>query len=211
MWNESRTDGGPPRSEGSPDPRRRSPPNPLTLLRRPGETFDRLAVEPAPLLRVWVQYAAPLALTPAFFRALGLRLFGARDASGAFTVGTASAVLDFGLGWGLILASTLALGGVIRLSAWGLGAPRSYSQTLSLAVYASTGGWIGGVFLVAPPLWPLASLMALYDVYLLWRGAAAVFTLDLRRRLLFMALTIVGAAAFQTLSAQLVRLALKLL
>ena len=54
------------------------------------------------------------------------------------------------------------------------GGQRNRVQALKVAAYAAAPSWVFGVCAIIPPLTLVGRVLALYSVYLLWRGLAVV-------------------------------------
>jgi hypothetical protein len=69
------------------------------------------------------------------------------------------------------LITVFAIGYVVDALAPSFDARKDPIQAMKLTVYACTGGWIGGLFLLIPLLgWIAAIGLALYSLYLFWLG-----------------------------------------
>jgi hypothetical protein len=140
------------------------------ILLRPKTEWDVIDVEPATVQGLYTGYACILAAIPAIAGFIGMQVFGI----GAFGVtyrpplvgGLVQAVVGYILS--LVMVFILAL--VIDGLAPTFGSQKNQIQALKLAVYASTAGWVAGIFTIIPMLSILAALGGLYGLYILYLG-----------------------------------------
>jgi hypothetical protein len=172
--------------------------------------WDKVAAEEERPTRLLLRYALPLALVPAAARAVGLALFGGRDAAGAFRLSPTALILDALLGYGLTLLALATLVVIATLLAAPARAAGGRHAPLRLAVYASTAGWIGGLANLAPPARPLGALLALWGVVVFAAGAARLVRPRKGALIAYVAATLLLFAAAEALTAIVVRLVLSL-
>ncbi len=164
------------------------------LLLQPRAEWRRIEEEPAGVGRTVVRGLLPLAAIPAVCSALGLCLIGLRGGGATvrlpWTVGLMQAASLY-----LLAVIGLAVVAVITaLVAPTFGGRADRGRGFKLAVHGATAALIGGVFLLVPPLAPLALLMALYSAYLVFTGLPIVMRCAPRRSVPYTAVVVLAGA-----------------
>ena len=140
------------------------------ILMRPKSEWEVIDAEMATTQGLFTGYVCILAAIPALCSLIGGQLFG----YGAFfvhfhpplMVSLVSAVVSYVLA----LAATFLLALVIDALAPSFDGEKNPIQAMKVAVYSGTAGWAAGVFLIFPALGIIATLGALYGLYLLYTG-----------------------------------------
>src|SRR5881409_94593 len=154
--------GPPPKPAGRPPAAKARPPRKLPvwlvrtrrLLFQPGAEWPAIAGEFAKPAAIYRGFLLPVAAIAPLAETLGTIVFGVRRTiAGPLTV-TLMDALAYG-----ILTYTLSFAGV---------------YALKVAAYAATPYWVFGVCAIIPPLTLVGRVLALYSIYLLWRGLAVV-------------------------------------
>ena len=163
------------------------------ILFHPKAEWDVIDTEPATPRGLYAGYACILAAIPAVCTFIGLQVFGV----GAFGVtyrppligGLLQAIVGYLLS--LIMVFILAL--VIDGLAPSFGSQKNRIQALKLAVYASTAGWVAGVFTLLPALAILAGFGALYGLYILYLGLPKLMKTPQDKAVLYFVVSVVVA------------------
>ncbi len=140
------------------------------ILLKPKDTWPAIEQEPGDTASIYKTYVLPLAAIPAVAGFIGLTLLGV----GAFGVtlrvplmtGLVNMVVSFVLS--LVMVYVLAL--IVNALAPNFGATKNQLNAFKLVAYASTAGFIGGIFSLLPALAMLGLLAALYSIYLVYTG-----------------------------------------
>lgn len=144
------------------------------ILFSPRTEWTKIKNETTNTAQLFTGYAVPLALIPPVFGIIGLALIGQRvglgPISGVFRVPITSAIVWAVVWYVLTLVALFVEGIVINALAPSFGSKPSSINALKVAVYASTPGFIAGVFNVIPALGILVFLLSLYGLYLLFVG-----------------------------------------
>lgn len=141
------------------------------ILIKPRPEWEAIEGEPTTIRDIYLRYACILAAIPSVCQLIASQVFG-RGLPGIITY-KPSLVASLG---SAILTYILALVGVFIVAliidalAPSFGAVKNRTQAFKVAAYSSTAAWVGGIFLLLPPLSILAVLAALYGVYLLYLG-----------------------------------------
>jgi hypothetical protein len=164
------------------------------LLLQPRAEWRRIDEEPAGIGRTLGRTLLPLAAIPAVCSAIGLCLIGIRGGGAAIR-----------LPWnvGLLQALALYLLAVVGLAAVALittlvaptfGGRAERVRGFKLAVHGATAALVGGIFLLVPPLAPLALLAALYSAYLVFTGLPIIMRCAPRRSVPYTAVVVLAGA-----------------
>ncbi len=171
------------------------------ILARPAETWPELKHRPDTARSLYTSYAALLAAIPAIAHILGATLIGIGVLGiryrapflGALGYAIASYVLS------LVDAYVLAL--IINAAAPKFDSMKNFTNALKLSVYSATPYWIAGALFVFPVLSPLAFLLAVYRVYLLFTGLPVLINTPRERRPLYLVFVVVISLCISVVSA----------
>ena len=140
------------------------------ILVSPKTEWSRIDAEPATVASIFTTYALILAAIGPIAMVIGQQVFGVGGfgytwkPSIGYSVGTAVFTYILSL-VGVYVASL-----VIDALAPSFGGTKDPVKALKVAVYASTAGWVAGIFQLIPMLGWLALIGSLYGLYLLYLG-----------------------------------------
>ena len=163
------------------------------MLLEPRATWKEIDSEFSKSGEIWVKYILPLAAIGPIASTIGMILFGRRIALTRLTqdVPVATAIAHGVATYVLALLSVLVLSRIISLLASGFGGSRNDVQGLKAAAYASTAAWVGGVFLIFPPLAIVSLIFSLYSLVLLYLGLPIVMKVPQDRAMGYTAVVII--------------------
>ncbi|OLC01846.1 MAG: hypothetical protein AUH78_17460 [Gemmatimonadetes bacterium 13_1_40CM_4_69_8] len=145
------------------------------LILQPAQEWAAIAGEFAKPAAIYRGFLLPVAAIAPLAETFGTIVFGVRRTiAGPLTVTMMDAVAYGILTYALSFAGVYALAGLIDALAPTFGGQRNRVQALKVAAYAATPYWVFGVCAIIPPLTLVGRVLALYSVYLLWRGLALV-------------------------------------
>jgi len=145
------------------------------LILQPTQEWAAIAGEFAKPAAIYRGFLLPVAAIAPLAETLGTIVFGVRRTiAGPLTVTVVDGVAYGILTYALSFAGVYALAGLIDALAPTFGGQRNRVQALKVAAYAATPYWVFGVCAIIPPLTLVGRVLALYSVYLLWRGLAVV-------------------------------------
>ncbi|WP_457329289.1 Yip1 family protein [Rhizobacter sp. P5_C2] len=131
------------------------------ILLKPKQTWPAIDAEPATQASIYKGYVLILAAIPPVASFLGL----------IFIVGPGFWGLStLVLGYVLALVNVFVLTLIVDALAPSFGGTKGQVSALKLVAYASTAGWVGGVFHLVPGLWILGIIASLYGIYLIYLG-----------------------------------------
>lgn len=128
------------------------------------QAIDADPIRAQPLFMRW---AVPLAAIPPVAAFVGFLLF----------VGTyflTSVIVSLVLLYALFLASAWGLAMVIDGMAPNFGSTKSFDQAMKASVYSFVPFWIAGILNVIPQLAPVALVIGLFGLFLMWIGLPIV-------------------------------------
>jgi hypothetical protein len=163
------------------------------ILTKPKSEWLVIDAEPATAGGLFTGYACILAAIPALATLIGGQVFG----HGAFGVtyrppligAIATTVVSYVLS--LVMVFVLAL--IIDALAPSFDGSKDRLKALKVAVYASTAGWVAGIFMILPALAVLGVLGGLYSLYLLYLGLPVLMKAPQAKAIGYTAVTIVVA------------------
>lgn len=164
------------------------------LLLQPRAEWRRIDEEPAGIGRTVARTLLPLAAIPAVCSAIGLCLVGIRGGGAAVTLPWSVGALQ-ALALYLLAVAGLAVVAIITtLVAPTFGGRAERTRGFKLAVHGATAALVGGIFLLVPPLAPLALLAALYSAYLVFTGLPVIMRCAPKRCVPYTAVVVLAGA-----------------
>ena len=140
------------------------------IILSPKTEWPRIDAEPATIASIYTGYVMILAAIGPIATLIGQQLFGIGafgytwKPSIGYSIGTA--VIGYILTLVIVYVSAL----IINALAPTFGGTQDQVKAFKVAAYASTPGWIAGIFGIIPLLGWLALIGALYGLYLLYLG-----------------------------------------
>ncbi|MFZ4602471.1 MAG: Yip1 family protein [Caulobacterales bacterium] len=139
------------------------------ILVSPKPEWERIAGETVDIGKLYTGYVAPLAIVAAVAAFIGMSVFGVSGFGFSYRVpivaGAVSAVLQVVMG----VAGVFLLGLITNALAPTFGSQQNSAQAHKLAAYASTAGFLAGVFTLFPPL-AVLGILGLYSLVLVYLG-----------------------------------------
>lgn len=140
------------------------------ILLKPKETWPAIAQEPADVASIYSRYLLFVALIPAVCGFIGLSIVGVGGFGFNIRLPLLTGLVNMVVSYVLSLALVFLLALVTDALAPSFGGSKNQVNALKLVAYASTAGFVGGVFSLLPSLSMLGLLASLYSVYLVYTG-----------------------------------------
>lgn len=140
------------------------------ILLKPKDTWPAIAQEPASVASIYNNYVIYLAAIPAIAGFIGLSLVGVGGFGFGFRVPIVAGLVNMVVGYVLSLVMVFVLALIVDALAPTFGGTKNQIAALKVVAYASTAGFVGGVFSLLPALSILGLLAALYSIYLVYTG-----------------------------------------
>jgi hypothetical protein len=140
------------------------------ILFTPKTEWDVIEQESATTKELYTGYICVLAAIPAIAGFIGSTVFGYEVLGLKVRTGVSEGVGQAIVGYALALLSVYVLAIIVDKLAPNFGGQSNQIQALKLATYASTAGWVAGVFQAIPGLRMLVIVGSLYGIYLLYIG-----------------------------------------
>ncbi|MGA3084780.1 MAG: Yip1 family protein [Thermodesulfobacteriota bacterium] len=140
------------------------------IIFKPTDTWAEIKTEQTTIKRLYTSYAMILAAIPPIASFIGMSLLG-------YSMFRFTYRLSFG--WGIshaVVSYVLSLVGIyvvaliIDALAPNFGSQKNMINAMKVAVYSWTPSWIAGILMIIPALSPIAMLLSLYSLYLLFLG-----------------------------------------
>lgn len=163
------------------------------ILMKPAAEWLVIDAEPATVRGLYTGYACILAAIPAVATLVGGQIFGHGAFGVTFRPPLIGAVVSTVVSYVLSLAMVYLLALIIDALAPSFDGAKDRLQALKVAVYASTAGWVAGVFMLLPALSILGVLGGLYSLYLLYRGLPVLMKAPQTKALGYTAVTVIVA------------------
>ena len=136
------------------------------ILTNPKQEWAAIDAEPLQLSEVLPGYVLPLAAIGPIATAIGFSTMG----YGLFRPSIGSVLTMAITSFIAAIIGVFVIAWVINALAPTFGATPSMPQAIKVAVYSSTAAWVAGIFGIIPSLWILATIGALYSLYLFFLG-----------------------------------------
>jgi Yip1-like protein len=162
------------------------------LITRPREEWQAIAREPSDTAGLFKGYVIPVSAIPVVAGFVGAAIFARTFAAAlpGFSIGglLVQSVLSYVLG----LAGVWVFGKIVQALAPRFGGTGEEAAAMKLAAYSPTAMWLAGVFALVPPL-SILTLLGLYSLYILYKGAPVVTGVPEDKALVFtLALVVCG-------------------
>lgn len=139
------------------------------ILVTPDKEWTVIDAEPATVGSIYMTYVVPLAAIPALAGLIGRLVFGFHFLGITYRPPVMTAVGTAIAQFVMALIGTFVLALIIDALAPSFGGTKNRVQALKVAAYASTAGWVAGIFQLIPMLGWLG-ILGLYSLYLLYLG-----------------------------------------
>lgn len=172
------------------------------ILFQPVQTWPVIAGEPATTASIYTRYVMILAAIPALATFIGLSVFGVGGFGVSVRMPFGAGLVQAVLSYGLTLVAVFVLALIADALAPTFDGTKNPLNALKLVAYASTAGFVGGIFALVPMLWILSLLASLYGIYLLYTGVPVLMKTSREKALPYTAVLIVcGIVAMVILGA----------
>jgi Yip1 domain len=138
----------------------------INILIAPNTEWRVIAAESAIAGDIFYHYVLVLAAVPPICALIGFSLFGRIS----FGVGLLAMIVQYMLALGAVFFVVV----VAQYLSPKYAGRDDFIQAAKLVVYSHTASWVGGVFLLIPPLAFVSIAFAVYGLYLLYAGCSAV-------------------------------------
>ena len=164
------------------------------ILMNPDEEWKAIEAEQTDTAALYRSYVVPLAAIGPICSFIGLAFVGMRlPGIGTFHIPVGNALVHAVLSYLLALAAVFVVALIINGFAPYFAGQQDRMQALKTAAYASTPGWLAGVFDLFPWLGLLAIIVSLYGLYLLYKALPVLMKAPREKALGYTATTVAGA------------------
>lgn len=171
------------------------------IIVKPKLEWPVIAAEAATVKGLFTGYAMILAAIGPVATLIGSALFG-------FPSGIVATLITAVVGYALALLTVYVLGIIIDALAPSFDSEKNMVQSMKLAVYGMTPGWVAGVFGIIPFLAWLAFVGALYGIYVMYLGYGPVKKTPENKQVIYTIVTILIAIVLQVVAAMIIGLAM---
>ena len=163
------------------------------ILLQPGQEWQVINAEAATTADLYRSYIVPLAAIGPVASIIGLSVVGVPiPFFGTYRIPLGTAISHALVSYVLTLAGVYVLAMVINALAPTFAGEKSEIQALKVATYASTAGWLAGVFGLIPAL-SILGILGLYSLYLLYLGLPILMKAPQEKALGYTAVVLVAA------------------
>jgi hypothetical protein len=145
-----------------------------SILLKPKQTWPAIEAESADVASIYTRYVMILAAIPAIAGFIGLTLVGVGGFGISYHMPIVGGIVRMIVGYVLSLVMVFVLALIVDALAPTFGGTRNRIQALKLVAYASTAGFVGGIFSLIPSLGIIGLLFACYSIYLIYTGIAVL-------------------------------------
>jgi hypothetical protein len=144
------------------------------ILLKPKQTWPVIAGESTDAATLYSRYLVFLAAIPAVASFIGLTLIGVSAFGVSYRMPIASGLMRMVIGYLLSLGMVYVLALIVDALAPTFSGTKNPLAALKLVAYASTAGFVGGIFNLIPAIGLLGLLAAIYSIYLIYTGIAVL-------------------------------------
>jgi len=148
------------------------------ILFTPSATWREIEAESEDSLLLFKQYVCILALIPAVAGFIGLSLVGVGAFGVTFRVPILAGIGHMITSYVMSLVMVYVLAFIVDAMAMTFDGKKDFGKAFKLSAYASTAGFLGGIFGIWPALAPLGVIPALYGIYLIYVGLPILMRTD---------------------------------
>lgn len=156
------------------------------IILTPKTEWPVIASEEPNATAILTGYVIPLALIPAIASLIGYGVIG-QGFMNTFAWGIAYAVISFvSTVLGVYLTAF-----VVDFLAPNFGSQKNFGRAMQLVAYSYTPGWVAGILNIIPALGIIASLAALYGIYLMYLGLPHTMKTPQDKVIIYLVITVV--------------------
>ena len=145
------------------------------ILMKPTQEWPVIAAEPKDIAGLYSKYIVLLAAIPPVCTMIGKVVFGITiPFYGTYRVGIGNAITFAVMQYVLTLVGVYVSAFVVAKLAPTFQSEPDVAQALKLLAYSWTPAWVAGVLTLIPLLSPIAALVSLYGIYLMYLGVGPV-------------------------------------
>ncbi len=145
------------------------------ILLAPKQEWPVIAAEPRDIAGLYTKYIVLLAAIPPVCHLIGSVVIGIPvPFYGRYRVGIGYALTYAIMQYVLTLVGVYVSGFIVARLAPSFQSEADVPQAIKLIAYSWTPAWVAGVLLLIPMLSPLAALISLYGIYLIYLGVGPV-------------------------------------
>jgi hypothetical protein len=158
------------------------------ILLTPRAEWDKIAVEPADVNKIYMGYVLPLSVFSALCGFVGMAFIGVLGWRVGLVPGLIGAIIQTAMG----VVSVFVMAFIANALAPTFGSRQDMGQAHKLAAYGCTAFFVAGVFALFPPLGILA-IVGLYSFALIYIGLPRVMATPEDKRVGYLATIIIIA------------------
>jgi hypothetical protein len=163
------------------------------ILITPKTEWPRIDAEPATIGGIYRNYVVILAAIGPIASAIGLLAFGYSVLGISFRPSIQYVIATSVITYLLSLLSVYLLALIIEALAPSFGGVKDRVKAFKVAAYASTAGWVAGIFGIIPALAWLALIGAIYGLYLFYLGLPVLMKVAADKAIPYLVVTILAA------------------
>ncbi len=137
---------------------------------KPKDTWPAIKAEQTTIQELYSSYAVILAAIPPLASLLGLSLLGVSMMNIHYRIPLGTGISHAVVSYVLSLVGLYVIAQIIDALAPNFGSQKNLTNAMKLAVFSSTPSWIAGILIIIPFLAPIALILSLYSLYLLYLG-----------------------------------------
>ena len=140
------------------------------IILKPTDTWAEIKTEQTTIKKLYTSYAMILAAIPPIASFIGMSLLGYSMFKGSYRLSFEWGISHAVVSYVLSLVGVYVVALIIDALAPNFGSQKNMINAIKVAVYSWTPFWIAGILMIIPALSPIALLLSLYSLYLLYLG-----------------------------------------
>jgi hypothetical protein len=145
----------------------------VNILTKPKQEWPAIAAEPRDIAGLYSKYIVLLAAIPPICGAIGNSVIGISvPFVGHYRTPFVSSIVGAVIQYVLVLVGVYLSAFIVAKLAPSFQSEADVAQAAKLVAYSWTPAWVAGVLLLIPALAPIAALVSLYCIYLMYLGVS---------------------------------------
>lgn len=161
------------------------------IILKPKDTWETIKTEQTTIKELYTSYAALLAAIPPIASFIGFSLIGVSMMTIQYRIPFGVGLSHTVVSYLLSLIGLYIVAQIIDGLAPSFGSQKNVINAMKVAVYSWTPSWVAGILIIIPFLAPIAMLISLYSLYLLFVGLPILMDTPKEKAVIYFVVTIV--------------------
>jgi len=161
------------------------------ILLKPQSTWQEIKTETTTIKNLYTSYAGILAIIPPLASLIGMSLIGVSFLGMTYRTPFGSGLVYAIVQYILSLIGLYVLSMIINMLAPHFASRQDMVSAMKVAVYSYTPSWIASILFIIPALSPIAMILSLYSLYLIYVGLPILMETPKEKTLVYFIVVII--------------------